>query len=439
MSKIGEQNRATNGQMMTIVDYRNSYDIDVKFEDGCIVKNKAYQSFKKGSIRNPSLTKDTPKQSNLKTHNKIGESKIANNGQKMTIIEYFAADNITVEFEDGTIVKNRAYQSFKNGSIKNPTTKANFDATLQKMTNKRVGEKSMSSCGIGMTIIAYRSAKDIDVKFEDGTVVQNVWYNRFKSGNVKHPIAGKDGIRLGATNTNKDNRKMKIVEYINSNNVIVEFDDGVRLKTSYKAFKDGIAKHPADGSCRHIGEIVTAKNGQKATLKEWKSNRNIVVEFEDGTVINTSYRYFKEGKIGNPNYTLNDRCREKRIGETSISTNGQKITIIDYIKANDIKVQFEDGVIVEHAHYNSFKNGTIHNPKMPLIKKGNNSKIRMGETKKANNGMSMTIIAYRKSNDIDVKFEDGTVVTNRNYQDFKSGEIRNPNVSLSSYSKKYNK
>ena len=55
---------------------------------------------------------------------------------------------------------------------------------------------------------------------------------------------------------------------------------------------------------------------------------------------------------------------------------------------------------------------------MPLIKKGNNSKIRMGETKKANNGMNMTIIAYRKSNDIDVKFEDGTIVTNRNYQDF---------------------
>ena len=44
-----------------------------------------------------------------------------------------------------------------------------------------------------------------------------------------------------------------------------------------------------------------------------------------------------------------------------------------------------------------------------------------------------------KSNDIDVKFEDGTIVTNRNYQDFKSGEIRNPNVSLSSYSKKYHK
>lgn len=358
----------------------------------------------------------------MKNQNRVGEEGVASNGMKMKIIAYRGSLDLDVEFEDGTIVSNRTYQAFKRGLIKNPTI-----ATLQRIISKRVGEKSMGSCGIGMTIIAYRSANDVDVKFDDGTIVKGVWYRRFKSGNIKHPIAGKDGIRLGVTSTNKDNRKMKIAEYINSNNVVVEFEDGVRRKTSYKAFKDGIVKHPADSFYRHIGETVTAKNGQKATLKEWISHTDVVVEFEDGTVINTSYRYFKEGRIGNPNYTLNDRCREKRIGETSISTKGQKITIIDYIKAHDIKVQFEDGVIVEHAHYNAFKNGTIHNPKMPLIKKGNNSKIRMGETRKANNGQKMTIIAYRKSNDIDIKFEDDTVVTSKTYQNFKRGLIRNPN------------
>ena len=162
---------------------------------------------------------------------------------------------------------------------------------------------------------------------------------------------------------------MKIVEYISSNNCTVEFEDGVTVKTYYKAFKDGIVKHPKDGSLRHVGEEVIAVNGQKMKLIEWHNNREVVVEFEDGTQVTTSYRYFSEGKVGNPNYSLSFRCKQKRIGETSTSTNGQTITIIDYIKANDITVQFDDGTIKEHTNYNSFKKGTIHNPNLPLIKK----------------------------------------------------------------------
>ena len=443
-NKIGETNKASNGQLMTIIDYRNSYEVDIQFEDGTIVKNKSYQAFKKGSIKNPNYVKPSlntkPSRKNLNI-SKIGETNIANNGQKMTIKEYFNASNITVEFEDGTIVKNKSYGSFKTGSIKNPNIKMNYNTTLNKMSNIRIGEKSMGSCGLMMEIIAYRSARDLDVRFEDGTIVQHVWYVRFQSGNVKHPIAGKDGIRLGATNINKEGRKMKISEYISSNNCTIEFEDGVTVKSYYKAFKDGIVKHPKDGSLRHVGEEVIAVNGQKMKLIEWHNNRE-VVEFEDGTQVTTSYRYFSEGKVGNPNYSLSFRCKQKRIGETSTSTNGQTITIIDYIKANDITVQFDDGTIKEHTNYNSFKKGTIHNPNLPLIKKRysiSSGTDRINETSKATNGQIMKIIDYRKSNDIDVEFEDGTIVKNKTYRDFINGSIKNPNISLSSYSKKYSK
>ena len=52
--------------------------------------------------------------------NRVLETNIANNGQVMTIIGYINGNDIDIQFEDGTIVKNRTYRRFKEGKIKNP-------------------------------------------------------------------------------------------------------------------------------------------------------------------------------------------------------------------------------------------------------------------------------------------------------------------------------
>ena len=290
---------------------------------------------------------------------RIGESIVANNGQTMTIIDFAGTTDITVKFEDGTIVKNKNYQAFKRGAIRNPNK---YHTLVKRKSDVRIGETNRSSCGLMMTIIAYRSAKDMDIKFEDGTVVEHVWYNRFLTGNIKHPIAGKDGVRLGLENVNNKGRKMKIVGYRNSGDIDIEFEDGtVVTNTSYYTFKSGSILHPSDKGPVHIGEEVVAKNGQKMTLIEWNSNTNVKVKFEDGTEVTTIYKYFKEGKVGNPNY---NQYKAKRIGETVISKKGQKMTIIDYRKINDIYIKFEDGTIVTNKTYNNFKSGRIKNPNL---------------------------------------------------------------------------
>ena len=50
---------------------------------------------------------------------------------------------------------------------------------------------------------------------------------------------------------------------------------------------------------------------------------------------------------------------------------------------------------------------------------------RLGETSTSNDGQAMTIIRYGDSHDIDVRFEDGTVVKHKSYEKFISGYIRN--------------
>jgi hypothetical protein len=112
-----------------------------------------------------------------------------------------------------------------------------------------------------------------------------------------------------------------------------------------------------------------------------------------------------------------------RVGETNVANNGMKMEIITYRGVNDIDIQFEDGTIVNNAKYNTFKNGTIKNPNAPK----SNLKSMVGETNVSKNGQKMTIIEYRNANDIDIQFEDGTIVKSKPYISFKRGMIKLPN------------
>lgn len=57
---------------------------------------------------------------NKKFINRLGEKHINNSLQSFIIVEYFSRRNCTVEFEDGTIVKNINFSNIKTGGIVNP-------------------------------------------------------------------------------------------------------------------------------------------------------------------------------------------------------------------------------------------------------------------------------------------------------------------------------
>jgi hypothetical protein len=165
------------------------------------------------------------------------------------------------------------------------------------------------------------------------------------------------------------------------------------------------------------GETNIATNGQVMTIVRYNSATDLDIQFEDGTIVyNKEYAQFKRGYIKNPNHMHNS------IGEVVLATNGQKMQLIKYRDTSDVDVQFEDGTVVYHKHYNAFKKGTVQNPNKPIVKTIN----RVGETRIAHNGMRMRVMVYRWNKDIDVQFEDGTVVEHKQYNDFKNGTIKHP-------------
>jgi len=180
-----------------------------------------------------------------------------------------------------------------------------------------------------------------------------------------------------------------------------------------------------------IGETRMMNCGLNATIIAYRGANNIDIKFKDNTIVtNKTYSNFLIGEIKHPKispakYWKDSRkFREDRKTETKMMNCGQYATIIAYRGSKDIDVRFEDGTIVEHKHYEKFKKGAIQNPQIKRVKR---LKINhLNETRTMSNGMSATIIAYRNYKDIDIKFEDGIIVTHKRYEHYKKGYIQYP-------------
>ena len=59
--------------------------------------------------------------------------------------------------------------------------------------------------------------------------------------------------------------------------------------------------------------------------------------------------------------------KDGRLNEIGYNNNGERMTIVRYGNYYDIDVQFDDGTIVEHRTHGDFKKGNIKNPMFPSV------------------------------------------------------------------------
>ena len=83
--------------------------------------------------------------------------------------------------------------------------------------------------------------------------------------------------RLGETSLSNEGCVMKIVEYDNANDIIVEFQDEhkYRVHTQYKAFKNGECKNPFYPSVCGHGYLGVDKNGDVSKTYESKDGKTV--------------------------------------------------------------------------------------------------------------------------------------------------------------------
>ena len=419
---------------------------------------------------------DVPK--GVKTE-RIGERKRVNNGQMVEIIDYKGVNDITVRFEDGTELSHRSYKAFVSGELKNPNVPVQTYANNKRdVKDERVGETVMSTSGIRMTIIKYENAHNVDVKFENGVVILKKSYSHFKTGQIKLPTIFPNGIRTVEfayrkgndwyyvcehdewpeqrilpvkeicpepimTSKNKTERRVIYGSLVNqtviasngmkitciadngSKDITVRFEDGaISEHQRRESFLMGHIRHPSIAKKKsrrsiekHIGEVYYDKKGRKMTIVEYYSNSNVTIEYEDGTRLeNKEYRIIKKGA---------DLYPITRVGETAIARNGLKMTIIDDTIWHDVHVQFEDGTIVRGCTHAQFDARAIKHPDYSA-RSSKHAKERTGLKAHMKNGLMAEVVAYKNASSIDVLFENGLLVRDRDWCSFEGHRLGMP-------------
>ena len=230
----------------------------------------------------------------------------------------------------------------------------------------RLGETRMMNCGMDAIIIRYGNNKDIDVRFKDEIVAERKAYSAFKKGEITNPnIKTFAKARLGETRMMNCGMKATIIRYENNRDIDICFEDGAIAKCKgYKEFKKGSIAHPSTTAEARLGETQMMNCGMEATIIRYNTGKDIDLRFEDGTIAKCkSYKSFKKGEIANQNMKVS---AEDRLGETRMMNCGMEATIIRYNGAFDIDVRFEDGTVVEHKSYSKFKKGTIAHRSLSL-------------------------------------------------------------------------
>lgn len=352
------------GMTATIIWYRKATDIDVEFQDGYIARHRTLRNFQYGLVSNPNILNESmsvKKQRLPVLH--VGDSKKMNNGMIATIKEYRSSASLDVQFEDGTVVKNRTANAFRSGQIRNPNLKPqNSHLNYSALKEKRLGEEKMMRCGMRAKITRYENSEDVDFIFEDGSTATGRPYGRFTAGTLIPDCCVKTvrKDRIGETMLNNQNLEMTIIAYRSSADLDVQFEDGTVVKNrTYQTFQNGSIKDPnMNVYASRLHEKRIMNNGMVAEIIRYASSHDIDVKFDDGVVIEgTTYGQFCDGSLRNK-FTGNVP-KETRIGLTRTMNCGLTATIIDYRGCHDLDIEFSDGIIARHKSYQAFKDGHI--------------------------------------------------------------------------------
>lgn len=351
---IGKRVKMNCGKYATCIKFRNTSDIDIKFDDGSIVRHKQKTAFLAGNISHPSINTKTVKASCL------GETRMMKCGMEATCIKYKDSNDIDVRFQDGTVVTNRQKNAFILGTIQNP------NIPVDRHKASCLGEKVLMSNGQYAECIGYRDCKDIDIRFSDGTIVKGTNKSSFLRGSVANPKKTVYSCK-GETRRMKNGELATCIAYRGTQDIDIRFEDGsiVRHRTK-AAFYKGETRKNEDPSC--LGQTRTMNCGMDATCIAYRGALDIDVQFADGTVITgKSKDNFLRGRIRNPNVKDSKYIKAKErascLGVSVMMNCGKKAKCIEYRSAVDIDIMFDDGAVVKHRAKASFLRGEIAYPR----------------------------------------------------------------------------
>ncbi len=306
------------------------------------------------------------------------------------------------------------------------------------MCKSYLGKENIASNGMKMRVIKEYKKKDtsiklLDVEFEDGYIKKGTFVSQFNEGRVKNPNFTIKDFRnknkyLGQTKELLDGDVITVIDYKNSDHILVKHKDGREevitekfLKSNKKLLKECISKY--------VGYSKRMRNAQVATIIAYRSYEDIDIQFEDGTVVeHISKRLFDYNRVGNPNYDAKkEKSRKKYLGKIKKNKNGDRMKIIKYNHSSDIDVEFiDEEKVVKNTTIIKWNEGRVYlDGNRPINKEYIKARDTwLGVVKENTSGDKMKLIEYGGSKDISVEFDDGSIICHRTLDAFRRGLIR---------------
>lgn len=104
-NRTGEKYITNEGYEVEVIEYFSAINLTIKYEDGFILRGIQMSNLKAGQVKKP--------------HTRLGEKYTNNTGLTVIIIDYIGYDDVSIQFEDGTVLKNRKYGDIVKGEFKN--------------------------------------------------------------------------------------------------------------------------------------------------------------------------------------------------------------------------------------------------------------------------------------------------------------------------------
>lgn len=194
---------------------------------------------------------------------KLGDRYKNNVGQWATVVEYINSGKVTIVF-DGYPNHTQVYPSgtLRRGEFKNKLDPMN-------MLNKRFKNNS----GQWVTVVEYRGATEVIVKFDDGVLSTTANYY-LKNGSFNHPERFTS--MIGKRFKNNKGDWCTVIDYKDAHNVVIIFDgyENNTKNVSTKALKDGSFRNnyrPTIQGLGYIGEGVYSWSGDDYVKKAYQT------------------------------------------------------------------------------------------------------------------------------------------------------------------------
>ena len=452
---LGLKSISTLGEEMTIIDARKASDIDVLFPNGSIAKNKRLDAFKKGEISNPSHTEEDIFL--LHKKQRLGQQKQQLNGSIAKIVKY-EKTHIVVEFENGKC-KRSTYAQFIKGKIPMPVVRNKYDAS-------RIGEKRILDDGAEIEIVEYKSSQHMTI-LVNGKYKKETNYRWFKeakyidakSQQTHMPTVVKKKYlqkRIGEISYNVyTGEKMKLIEYNNACNVIVEFNDKTQVQSRYQEFKKGKIMNPNRPNRNQVSLNEFAILYHLSKYGFIHAKKGSLKEIGLGMLeIDVYHPLYKIGIEYDGHMHKKNKDIEKNIRCTN---NGITLYRIQETKAPKLNIdncyRLKDNKALSNNFYETLNNvikefNEKHSFSITPITHFNNETLKdefynysysvndiVGMTRTLENDDILTIVRYGGCNDIDILLSNGEILKHKTLQAFKEYSWKNEN----DYNKAYYK